>query len=150
VGAAAAGDFTPKLQTLLSTLSERDKTAVLQEIDAHASYLSSLTTASTDSMKTIIRNLAAGRSETSKGPGMYLARWQWLMDETATSGGPVRSGKSESVRLATAVDIDGKEKGDAANVEEVDKSVANPPDVGKTVELLAPRFKEILRGLVNS
>jgi len=35
-------------------------------------------------------------------------------------------------------------------VEEVDKSVANPPDVGKTVELLAPRFKEILRGLVNS
>ncbi len=154
VGAAAAGDFTPKLPTLLSTLSERDKTAVLQEIDAHASYLSSLTTASTDSMKATIRNLAAGRSETSKGPGMYLARWQSLMDETpitpATSGGPVRSGKSESVRLATAVDIDGKEKGDAANVEEVDKSVANPPDVGKTVELLAPRFKEILRGLVNS
>lgn len=153
VGAAAAGDFTPKLQTLLSTLSEQDKMAVLQEIDAHASYLSSLTTASTDSMNIIIRYLAAGKSETSKGPGMYLARWQSLIDETpitpATSGGPVRSGKSESVRLATAVDIDGKEKGDAA-LEEVDKSVANPPDVGKTVELLAPGFKEILRGLVGS
>ncbi len=154
VGAAAAGDFTPRLQTLLSTLSEQDKTAVLREIDAHATYLSSLTTASTDSMKTIISNLAAAKSETSKGPGMYLSRWQSLMDEApitpAISKGPVRSGKSESVRLATTVDIDGEEKGDAANVKEVDESVASPPDVSRTVELLAPGFREILRGLVHS
>lgn len=153
VGAAGAGDCTPKIQTLFTILSEQDKTIVLQEINAHALYLSSLTTTSTNSMRTIIGNLAAGTSETSRGPGVYLYRWQALMDETpitpATAKGPVRSGKSESVRLATTVDVDGEEKGDVANVKEVDESVASPPDVRKTVGLLAPGFREILRGVVN-
>lgn len=153
VGAAAAGDFTPHLEFLISTFSISDRSIILQEISAHASYLSSLTITSTNSMRTIIRNLSAGKSETSHGPGMYLSRWQSLMDETlitpAASKCAVRSGKSESVRAATTVDIDGEEKASAANVKEMDEAVATPPDVRKTVDLLAPGFREILRGLVH-
>lgn len=153
VDSTAAGDFTPKLDSLLSTFSDPDKEAVLREIDAHATYLSTLSASSSQSMRSVIRNISTGTSSTTRGPGMYLSRWQSLMDETpitpAMAKGAVRSGRSESVRAATSVDIDGEKKGDTSKVEEGDTSVATPPDVGETVRLLAPGFKKLLRELVH-
>ena len=154
IGMAAAGDMTQRLSDLLSSLpSETDKTPLLEEINAHSRYLASLSRSSTNSMKTIIRNLSDGKSETSKGPGMFLSRWQSLMDETpitpATAGGPVRSEKSASVRDATAVDTDGERKGDVTNIDGVDGEVPDPPDVGNVIRLLAPGFKDVLRDEVE-
>ena len=152
-GIAAAGDFTPHLETLFSNFRETEKAKVLQEIDNHAEYLFTLSHSSTQSMKTVIHHLAAGESDIQRGPGMYLSRWQTLMDETpitpANPTGPVRSGKSESVRDATTVDIDGKRKGDAANLEKVGDSEATPPDVSNTVRLLVPGFQDVLRGVIG-
>lgn len=151
-GSAAAGDFTLHLESLMSTLKQDEKPKVISEIDKHAEYLSSLTKSSANSMKTIIRNISEDKSETSKGPGMYLSRWQSLMDDTpitpATSKGPVRSGKSESVRDATTMDIDGEKKGDVTLVE-MDEIGEGPPDVSETVRLLVPGFRDILRKLVE-
>ena len=150
----AAGDFTERLEILFSTLSETNKAKVLSEIDAHAMYLSSITDSSSTSMSTVLGNLAAGVSESSKGPGMYLFRWQSLMDETkitpAVAGGPVRLGESESVKDATTVDIDGKKKGDVHPVQVNDEGEKSSPDVSTTVRLLGTRFVDILRGLVES
>ena len=152
-GTAAAGDFTPHLERLFSNLPETEKAKVLKEIDGHAEYLFALSHSSTQSMKTVIHHLAEGESDIQRGPGMYLARWQSLMDETpitpANPTGPVRSGKSESVRDATTVDIDGKRKGDAANLEKVGDSEATPPDVSNTVRLLVPGFQDVLRGVIG-
>ena len=154
-GTAAAGDFTPHLETLFSNLSETDRAKVTAEIEKHAEYLFLLTHSSTQSMKTVINHLAEGESDIQRGPGMYLSRWQTLMDDTpitpANPTGPVRSGKSESVRDATTVDIDGKRKGDVANLEKADESQedATPPDVSNTVRLLVPGFQDVLRSVVG-
>lgn len=152
-GTAAAGDFTPHLESLFSNLTEADKYKVLGEIDSHADYLFTLTHSSAHSMKTVINHLAEGESDIQRGPGMYLSRWQALMDETpitpATPSGPVRSGKSESVRDATTVDIDGKKKGDTANIEEIGCSDAVPPDTSISVRLLVPAFQDALRDVIE-
>ena len=152
-GTAAAGDFTPHLESLFSKLSETDRAKVFGEIDNHADYLFALTHSSTQSMKTVIYHLGEGDSDTQRGPGMYLSRWQTLMDETlvtpADPVGPVRSGKSESVRDATTVDIDGKRKGDVAKLDEVGDPDAVPPDASHTVRLLVPGFQDVLRGAIG-
>ena len=152
-GTAAAGDFTPHLETLFSNLSNTERDKVVEEIENHAEYLFILAHSSTQSMKTVINHLAEGESDIKRGPGMYLSRWQTLMDETpitpANPSGPVRSGKSESVRDAATVDIDGKRKGDVANLEKVNDSEATPPDVSNTVRLLVPGFQDVLRGVVG-
>ncbi|CAD6591726.1 MAG: hypothetical protein ASARMPREDX12_005393 [Alectoria sarmentosa] len=149
-GSAAAGDFTPHLELLFSTLSETDRTKILGEIDNHAEYLFWLNHSSAQSMKTVIHHLTQGESNVQRGPGMYLSRWQTLMDETpitpATPSGPLRSGKSESVRDATTVDIDGKSKGDATNLKNSD---ALAPDASNTVRLLVPEFQNVLRGVTG-
>lgn len=152
-GTAAAGDFTSHLDSLMSNLSEAEKAKILGEINNHAEYLFILTHNSTQRMKTVINHLAEGESDIQHGPGMYLSRWQTLMDETpitpAKPSGPVRSGKSESVRDATTVDIDGKQKGEAASLKKVDTSDAAPPDASNTVRLLLLGFQDVLRCVIG-
>ena len=150
-GNAAAGDFTPHLQSLMSALSQEDRSRVLQEVDKHAEYLSSLTETSTSRMKYVVRHVSENKSETSVGPGMFLSRWQTLMDETlitpATPEGPVRHGKDDSVKDATRVDTDGAKKGTAETNAEVESPQLTPPDVGNAVRLLIPGFRDTLRKL---
>lgn len=152
-GTAAAGDFTPYLESLFSSLSEAEREKVLEEINNHADYLFSLAHRSIQSMKTVIYHLAEGESDLQRGPGMFLSRWQTLMDETpitpANPGGPVRSGRSESVRDATTVDIDGEKKGDTANLEKAGESDPTPPDASLTVRLLVPGFQDLLRSVIG-
>ena len=89
-------------------------------------------------MKTVINHLAEGESDIQRGPGMYLSRWQTLMDETpitpANPTGPVRSGKK---------------KGDAANLEKAGDSEATPPDASNTVQFLVPGFQDVLRAMIG-
>lgn len=153
-GTAAAGDFTPHVESLFCSLSEAERAQVLEEIDRHAEYLFILTHSSAQCMKTVIHHLAEGEPGTQRGPGMYLSRWQTLMDETtitpAIPNGPLRSGKSDSVRDATTVDVDGKRKGDGGSLEGVADSEAAPPDTSYTVRLLVPAFQDVLRGVVKT
>ncbi|KAL9104141.1 MAG: hypothetical protein Q9163_000888 [Psora crenata] len=143
----AAGNFTPNLQVMYSALSREEKLKVATELDNHAEYLASLSASSTDAMRGIIANLAEGVSLQANGPGIYLAKWQSLMDETPitpqTMVGMVRSGRSPSVKDATQVDIDGAKKG-AMAVEKGKVSRPPYPDVSETVRLLIPGFRESL------
>lgn len=148
---AAAGDFTPSLQKLVAELSESDRTKVLEEAYKHTEYLSSLTQTSTTRMKNVVRKLSEAKAETSPGPGMYLSKWQTLMDETpitpATSDGPVRHGNDQSVMEATRVDTDGAKKGTVDTHEVAQHPNTKPPGVSNIVRLLVPGFQEILRSL---
>ena len=146
---ASAGDFTTHVNHLVLTLSEADKALVLPELDAHAVFLSSLAKNSSSNMKTVIHNLSTDKSEMTHGPGIYLSKWQSLMDDTpitpATPKGPVRSGKSDSVRDATRVDTDGAKKGGTVDAFHTGDDTNMPaPDVSNTVRLLIPGFREIL------
>ena len=147
----AAGDFTPQLESLFATLSNDDKSLVLKEADRHAEYLSSLTSTSTTRMKTVISQLSEPESNTILGPGMFLSRWQALMDEAlitpAKPEGPVRHGRDASVKDATRVDTDGSKKGAGGLQEKVEDEMVAPPDVRNSVRLLSEGFRERLRGL---
>jgi len=147
-GVAAAGDMTPELDKLARNLTEEDKKTVIKELDDHAEYLQALARASEERLKTVVKNTADGKSEVSYGPGMFLAKWQSLMNAThitpATSEGPVRYGGSDSVIEATRVDVDGSKKGTAAPQEKKSASEATAPDVDTTIRLLLPKFRELL------
>ena len=161
ISIAAAGDFTPHLNSLISSTPEASRAKIFAEIDAHASYLSKLSESSSASMKSIILNLNSSdhdkddsrKSGTISGPGIYLARWQSLMDQTsitpATAGGQVRRGGSLSVQDATRVDIDGQKKGGSGRIgvdhRDGTSGGLDPPDVSETIKALGDGFKKLLR-----
>jgi len=147
-GVAAAGDMTPELDNLVKKLSKEDRNTVINELDAHAKYLQALAQVSEQRLKTVVKNTAAGKSEVSHGPGMFLAKWQSLMDAThitpAAPEGPVRYGGNDSVIEATRVDVDGSKKGGIAPPEKKGVSQLTSPDVETTTRLLQPAFREVL------
>ncbi|KAL2352902.1 PX-associated-domain-containing protein [Cryomyces antarcticus] len=148
----AVGSMTSALDSLLSKLSDQDRQTVLRDVDAHVQYIASLSSASSARLKAV----TAGSGKTPYGPGMYLARWQSLLDATpitpATPEGPVRRGKSTEVKDAARVDVDGERKGavDARGEAKVVRGKQpEAPNVGETTRLLGKDFREILAGRVK-
>ncbi|KAK5013537.1 hypothetical protein LTR39_003598 [Cryomyces antarcticus] len=148
----AVGSMTSALDSLISKLSDQDRQTVLRDVDAHVQYIASLSSASSARLKVV----TAGSGKTPYGPGMYLARWQSLLDATpitpATPEGPVRRGKSTEVKDAARVDVDGERKG-AVDAREEAKVVGGKqpeaPNVEETTRLLGKDFREILAGRVK-
>jgi hypothetical protein len=115
-----------------------------------------------------IHNKAGGRSVS--GPGMYLSRWQHLLDSTAITpaypGGAVRRGRdvkgqvargkvAAAAGVAGAGTAAGQGGWDAALLarmgqQEEEEAGAAPPDVGCVVEALGERFRGLVKGLVNA
>ncbi|KAK3303176.1 PX-associated-domain-containing protein [Chaetomium strumarium] len=98
------------------------------------------------------------------GPGIYLSRWQQLLDDTvigpATPDGPLRRGKDVKAQLtrgktsATAGTVTGKDGWDPALVakmveEEEKEAGVSPPDVHCVVEALGKGFRGLVGGLVG-
>jgi len=139
----AAGAMTPYLSTMVSHLPTAQRTLVLQQLDDHSAYLTAIDCLSRDRLRVIL----SGSSEegTRYGPGLYLARWQNLIDSTLitpkTPVGPVRTGRDVDVRNRAGVDVSGEKKVIDLNLEE---GVPEAPDVGNVVELLGPKFRELL------
>ncbi|KAI9664052.1 MAG: hypothetical protein M1821_007543 [Bathelium mastoideum] len=157
----AAGSMTTTLQSLVSQLSAQDRTAVLSELDARASYLQALAQASDARLSAVIANTSA----TSFGPGTYLARWQALLDATpitplTTRSGTVRYGRDLDVKEASKVyeamkaaghGKVGDEEQEKVAVERADGAVRSGqpevPPVARTVELLGGKFRDVLAGV---
>ncbi|KAK4234887.1 PX-associated-domain-containing protein [Achaetomium macrosporum] len=106
---------------------------------------------------------AAATKRSFSGPGMYLSRWQQLLDDTviapATPDGPLRRGRDVKGQLTrgktgatagTGVDKHGWDPAALAKmVEEEEKEAgASPPDVECVVEALEKGFRALV-GLVE-
>ncbi|KAF3931592.1 hypothetical protein ABW19_dt0209793 [Dactylella cylindrospora] len=158
-----AGGFTAVLNNLVNELDEDDRKVVAEQMDAYEDYLQKLSKKTDRRMASIVSlsSPVEPRKPTKKGPGNFLFKWQELLDSTVVTpseatGGKVRSGKDADVRAASGVDLDGERKvkggeGEVkGTVNEVVvnggkvKEVVEVPDVRRTVELLLPRFKEVL------
>ena len=150
-GIAGAGDLTTSLNSLISSLPDQDRSTVISELDAHAAYLHSLNQGSQKRMLTVLEKTRDGGSETSYGPGIFLAKWQALINATAitpaTATGEVRHGGSHSVHEATRVDVDGSRKGNALPSEK--NTDPEPPHVSSTLRLLLPGFQKLLVSLAE-
>lgn len=106
-GQGGAGNMTAPLQSLFSTLPQTQQDDFKKLLDEHASHLEQLKQTSHDRLKSIMHsttNTCSSSSPspnqngkgTTHGPGMYLSRWNALLDSTlitpATVHGPVRRG----------------------------------------------------------
>ncbi|KAL8721913.1 MAG: hypothetical protein Q9225_001509 [Loekoesia sp. 1 TL-2023] len=155
----AAGDFTPRLNNLIATLSEDERRVVYSELDRHTTFLNNLAQRSKSQMDKIVRSSLAptsGKSnnnskEDGGNPGMFLYKWQHYIDSTIITPGPQngapRKGKSDSVKEATAVDVEGRR----TYLEQSSKNNDDlePPDVSNVVRLLGPGFRAELQKLVD-
>lgn len=89
-----AGNMTAPLHSLFETLPQPKQEELKKLLDEHAAHLSELKSTSQSRLESIMRN---GETKGSThGPGMYLSRWNALLDSTlitpASVSGPVRRG----------------------------------------------------------
>ncbi|KAL8864981.1 MAG: hypothetical protein Q9174_007138, partial [Haloplaca sp. 1 TL-2023] len=147
-GGTAAGDFTPRLNNLVASLTEDERSNVLTQLDRHAAFLAALAQKSKKCMDATVR--ASLTSEDQKlqhdevkgSPGMFLLKWQHFIDTTATTPRPVQDEKAKDT---TSADAEKKE----ISGEETAGTV-RPPDVHEVLRLLGPGFREELVKLVDA
>jgi hypothetical protein len=148
-GNGAGGKMTGPLIALFSALPETDKAGVLKALDAHSAYLVSLNTFSIARTQYVLDN----NSVTMYGPGMYLARWHGLLDETlitpAIAHGPVRRGKDVKYKEGKGkVQVGGKMAWDSEAIgREAMEELPEPPDVSIVVKVLGEQFRGVLKGV---
>lgn len=159
-GGTAAGDLTHCLNELMSKLPKNQQQQIHRQLDHHAAFLDGLSQQSKARMdRTIRASLASDKSdpepEVEGSPGMFLLKWQYFIDRTPITpgpgNGPPRTGKSDSVVDATAVDVDGEKPAVTyQGSSNAGDSSLEPPDVSTVIRLLAPGFKEELQRIVAS
>ncbi|KAK8040176.1 hypothetical protein PG993_008587 [Apiospora rasikravindrae] len=109
-GAGAAGALSGDLQAMYAMLSRETQYHVAEVLDLHADYLMMLNDASRRNLQQVVDRLAGVRESavrrSMQGPGVYLARWHALLDDTIITpaapghGVPLRCGRD--VRNAKA------------------------------------------------
>lgn len=165
----AAGSLSSNLQALYTALPATVKGPVIAAVDSHAAYLTALETLSLKRMQHILDDMPEGgvlavddslddgASKSSiSGPGMFLSRWQQLLDETVVApnvpGGPLRGGRDVKGSLAqgktvSAAAKDGWDPSALARLAE--QGAPSPPTVAVVVEALGDQFRELLVDLLN-
>ncbi|CAI9631295.1 unnamed protein product [Alternaria burnsii] len=102
-GEGGAGNMTAPLHSLFDTLGKEKQEELKALLDQHEEHLQTLKSTSQTRLESIMRPSSSSSSSQSKpsagtthGPGMYLSRWNALLDSTlispATIHGPVRKG----------------------------------------------------------
>lgn len=99
-GEGGAGNMTAPLHAMFSVLSDEKQEELKKLLDEHEKHLNTLKRTSLGRLKSIMQPTGSTPKPSSKGtthgPGMYLSRWNSLLDSTlitpATVNGPVRRG----------------------------------------------------------
>lgn len=169
-----AGAISDKLQNMYLQLPPGTQRTVLANLDAHASYLSQLDNLSELRMQRVLDQLTnqskSSRSSSNKssacsspsplassgepsmsGPGVYLMRWDALLDETivtpATLQGPLRHGRDIKGQKAWGKTVSDSVKGgwDAGAIsKEENRGVPIAPNVDVVLEMLGEQFKDLV------
>lgn len=148
------------LDKLFGGLDADTQASVLTAVDAHAKYLSALNDLSSAKMQRLITAASAtsgtGSSDSldrnAGGPGVYLSRWQALLDETVITpsekSGATRHGRD--VKHTTTMGKTGS-GGKKLEVDEAaQKSEVEAPDVKVVVDALAPGFRRAVQQMVKT
>ncbi|KIW06311.1 uncharacterized protein PV09_02776 [Verruconis gallopava] len=145
-----AGDMTDALNKLFCKLPNEQKDLVARTLDSYTAYTMAVSSVSQDKWNALFSSTASSFRSPDAGPGVYLVKWQQLLDSTkitpATAYGPVRTGKDKSVREKVGVGVEAaRDKGTAAvnGVLEM-MTLPEPPDVQPVIDLLGAGFKEEL------
>lgn len=143
-------DMEARLDELFQSLPDSSQAAVREALDQHAVYLSKLTETSKSRFQTILDSThnPGNGSISVVGPGVYLSRWQNLLDETPITPelpvGPVRSGREVKHTLARGKASIVGDKGQKL-ASPVEYHGPEPPDVSVVVKELGGGFVSILQ-----
>ncbi|EMT70770.1 hypothetical protein NOF04DRAFT_7936 [Fusarium oxysporum II5] len=141
-----------QLNKLFQSVPEKSQKEVLISLDNHAAYLAQVEALSLCRLQRIIDS-DESESGNMSGPGMYLSRWQSLLEDTAitpeTPKGPVRHGKDVKNALTMGkIGVEGTEKAREealqAVIEEAEEG-PEAPDVDVVIKELADGFKKLLQ-----
>jgi hypothetical protein len=98
-GEGGAGNMTAPLQAMFSSLAQDKQDELKKLLDEHEKHLTSLKSTSLSRLESIMKPTTSSKAPqrgTTQGPGMYLSRWNSLIDmaliSPATVRGPVRRG----------------------------------------------------------
>ncbi|KAI4649700.1 hypothetical protein J4E93_004020 [Alternaria ventricosa] len=97
-GEGGAGNMTAPLHSLFETLNKDKQEELKTLLDQHEKHLTTLKSTSQTRLESIMKPAPSSQNGkgTTHGPGMYLSRWNALLDSTlispATIHGPVRKG----------------------------------------------------------
>ncbi|KAG5665713.1 hypothetical protein KAF25_009838 [Fusarium avenaceum] len=141
-----------QLSKLFHSVPEKSQKDILTSLDNHAAYLAQVQALSLCRLQRIIDSNDS-ESGNMTGPGMYLSRWQSLLEATAitpaTPKGPVRHGKDVKNALTMGkIGVEGTEKGrEEALQAAVDEAEEGPeaPDVDIVVKEMADGFRKLLQ-----
>ncbi|KAJ9132092.1 PX-associated-domain-containing protein [Pleurostoma richardsiae] len=157
-----AGAMSAILQRIFTDLPGDTKKSVRASLDMHTEYISSLERISGDRMQRILDSHLrdgngvpqTGSGSSMSGPGVYLCRWQSLLDQTLitpdTPGGLVRRGRDVRGRRPTGKTgaVGAKESWDAEAISRKENAVVpEAPDVAAVVDALGKQFREMVAGL---
>lgn len=137
---STTADVPSILNKLYNTLEPDTQPKVLEAIDSHANYLDTLNSVSHARLQYLV-TAADSSGGTTGGPGVYLDRWQALLDETlitpSLQKGAVRRGKA--VKHTTTM---GKTGVGGKKLERDSMgSGVEAPDVRIVVDELGARFR---------
>jgi hypothetical protein len=119
---SGAGNMTAPLHSLFETLPKEKQDELKTLLDEHASHISELKATSHTRLESIMKNSSPQGS--THGPGMYLSRWNALLDSTlispASISGPVRrgwevKGELDGKGLKTSSVLQGSKGGKTSN-----------------------------------
>lgn len=178
----AAGAMSGTLQDIFAQLSPEAQQSVLASLDSHAAYLSKLEDLSSQRMQRVLdamkdrdssnnsqkpddkddnnKKPTAGRVSGDgidmSGPGVYLMRWESLLDGTlitpATPQGAIRRGKDVKGEKAWGKTGPGgaKDGWDAGAIAREEESVVpDAPDVSAVVDALGGSFRKVVNEAVG-
>ncbi|KAM0431087.1 hypothetical protein ACHAPT_005726 [Fusarium lateritium] len=143
-----------RLNELFSSLPQASQKPVLNALDNHAAYLAQLQALSLCRLQRIIDSDDSDSNNMS-GPGVYLSRWQSLLEDTAitpgTPKGPLRHGKDVKHTLTMGkTGVAGAEKAREVALEAALREMEegpDAPDVDVVWKEMAEGFRKLLQDI---
>lgn len=144
------------LNGLVSGLGEASRTSVLSAIDTHAEYLAALKQGSDARLASLASHIGGSdgsvKSLDGWGPGIYLARWQDILDDTLiTPAEPTRPAtvrRGREVRHLTTQGKTGVAGGDLNKEDGASKrTIESAPDVDVVVKELSEAFGALMQAV---
>ncbi|KAM0300380.1 hypothetical protein HYE67_010426 [Fusarium culmorum] len=151
-GTANMSVMDDKLNKLFQSIPEKSQKDVLNALDNHAAYLAQVEALSLCRLQRLIDSDDSEPGNMS-GPGMYLSRWQSLLEATpitpATPKGPVRHGKDVKNAITMGkIGVEGTEEGREQTLKAAKEEAEEGPEapnVDVVVGVMADGFRKILQ-----
>ena len=168
---ASSGSLDHGLDEMFAALPKETQATILPILDSHGDYLSKMGTLTLNRLQNVLdqvngNNRDGDHVDAAKfGPGLYLARWQSLLNQTLitpeTAHGPVRRGRDVKgvtlqgkLRKMSGGPVDGSKDSNSQVVMEGSPALTQfdleriqatePPDPTSVLEALGSQFRTLL------